>query len=289
MTADINIKDGSGADKYIRFPSGDGSSGSPAQGYGADILAELQSILAKIIAAPSTEAKQDTANAALAAIQAAVEGTVAVSLTTQPLPTGAASEATLATLATQVTAAAIRTAAEAIQTAVEGTLTVGLPTNAATQTTLAALLTELEGKADLAETQPVSAASLPLPSGAASESTLVSVDAAVEAVQAAVEGVLDVDVTAVPALPSAPIYGQTTVTTAGTAVVLRSTTGLSQGVTIKAPSTNAGNIFVGGALVTSANGFVLEPGEQVFVSVDDTDAIYIDAAENGEGVSYVGS
>lgn len=36
----------------------------------------------------------------------------------------------------------------------------------ATQTTLAAILTELQAKADLAETQPVSAASLPLPSGA---------------------------------------------------------------------------------------------------------------------------
>ena len=37
----------------------------------------------------------------------------------------------------------------------------------ATQVTLAALLTELQAKADLVETQPISAASLPLPSGAA--------------------------------------------------------------------------------------------------------------------------
>lgn len=42
-----------------------------------------------------------------------------------------------------------------------------LPTGAATQATIASLLTELQGKADLAETQPVSAASLPLPTGAA--------------------------------------------------------------------------------------------------------------------------
>jgi hypothetical protein len=45
--------------------------------------------------------------------------------------------------------------------------TVPLPTGAATQTTLAAVLTELQLKADLTETQPVSVASLPLPSGAA--------------------------------------------------------------------------------------------------------------------------
>lgn len=49
---------------------------------------------------------------------------------------------------------------------------VGVRTDLATQTTLAALLTELQLKADLSETQPVSAASLPLPTGAATEATL---------------------------------------------------------------------------------------------------------------------
>ena len=43
-------------------------------------------------------------------------------------------------------------------------------------TALGALLTELQAKADLAETQPVSAASLPLPTGAATEATLASLD-----------------------------------------------------------------------------------------------------------------
>lgn len=44
---------------------------------------------------------------------------------------------------------------------------VGVRTDLATQTTLAALLTELQLKADLSETQPISAASLPLPALAA--------------------------------------------------------------------------------------------------------------------------
>lgn len=52
----------------------------------------------------------------------------------------------------------------------------------ATQTTLAALLTELQLKADLTETQPVSAASLPLPTGAATEATLSSLNGKVTAV-----------------------------------------------------------------------------------------------------------
>ncbi len=46
-----------------------------------------------------------------------------------------------------------------------------LPAGASTEATLASILSELEGKADLAETQPVSVASLPLPSGAATEVT----------------------------------------------------------------------------------------------------------------------
>ena len=49
---------------------------------------------------------------------------------------------------------------------------------AANQTTnntaLSNILTELQGKADLAETQPVSAASLPLPTGAATQATLAN-------------------------------------------------------------------------------------------------------------------
>jgi hypothetical protein len=50
--------------------------------------------------------------------------------------------------------------------------TLPLPSGAATQATLAAILAELLLKADLLDTQPVSAASLPLPSGASTEVTL---------------------------------------------------------------------------------------------------------------------
>lgn len=54
---------------------------------------------------------------------------------------------------------------------VDGSITANLGTIAgvATETTLSSLLTELQLKADLTETQPVSVASLPLPSGAATE------------------------------------------------------------------------------------------------------------------------
>jgi hypothetical protein len=120
-----------------------------------------------------------------------------VSAASLPLPTGAATEATLASLAaedfaTQTTLAALLTElqgkADLIETQPVSAASLPLPTGAATeatlaslaaedfatQTTLAALLTELQLKADLTETQPVSAASLPLPSGAATETTLSS-------------------------------------------------------------------------------------------------------------------
>jgi hypothetical protein len=82
-----------------------------------------------------------------------------------------------------------------------GRLHVALPPDAATQTTLAALLTELQAKADLAETQPVSAASLPLPTGAATETTLAAVKTALELIDNIIAGSeAQVDVVTLPAL-----------------------------------------------------------------------------------------
>jgi len=52
----------------------------------------------------------------------------------------------------------------------------------ATQTTLDALLTELKLKADLTETQPISAAALPLPSDAATQTTLAGMQSQIGAV-----------------------------------------------------------------------------------------------------------
>ena len=73
-------------------------------------LVELQAILAKIIAAPSTEAKQDTIISSLASLLAELQlkadllETQPVSLASQPLPTGAATEVTLASILSQLSA-----------------------------------------------------------------------------------------------------------------------------------------------------------------------------------------
>jgi len=85
------------------------------------------------------------------------------------------------------------------------------------------------------------------------------------------------------------IYGQKNVTTAGTRVFLIDGTTKTHTITIKAKSTNTGNIYVGDVAVTSANGFILEPGTTMSIDHDNKlDNVYIDAATSGEGVSYVG-
>lgn len=103
-------------------------------------------------------ATQTTLAALLVELQAKADlsETQPVSAASLPLPSGASTEAKQDAAITQLTSIAGE--------------------DFATQTTLAALLVELQAKADLAETQPVSAASLPLPTGAATEATLSSLD-----------------------------------------------------------------------------------------------------------------
>lgn len=98
----------------------------------------------------------------------------------------------------------------------------------------------------------------------------------------------NVDVASV-ALPSALYAGQTVVVSAGTAVALAASQALVSGVRIKAKSTNSGAIYVGNDGVSSSNGFILAAGDEVFIEIADLASVYIDAATNGDGVSYVGS
>ncbi|MBA7580360.1 hypothetical protein ES708_22251 [subsurface metagenome] len=83
---------------------------------------------------------------------------IVVNVDESVLPTGAATQATLATLATEAKLELVRL----LLASLDGK-------EFATQTTLAALLTELALKANLTETQPISATALPLPTGAATE------------------------------------------------------------------------------------------------------------------------
>jgi hypothetical protein len=86
----------------------------------------------------------------------------------------------------------------------------------------------------------------------------------------------------------ASVYtGKTTVTTAGTRVVLASAQAITS-VTIKALAANTGTIYVGGSSVASTNGFQLAKSESVSMDITDLSTVYIDASVNGEGVTYLG-
>ncbi len=80
--------------------------------------------------------------------------------------------------------------------------------------------------------------------------------------------------------------GQTTVTTAGTPVVLASSTATAS-MTIRAFSTNTGKIYVGSAGVSSSTGFILSADETVSLDLDNLSKIFINSSVNGEGVSYI--
>lgn len=142
-----------------------------AKVHDTDALAQLVLILAKIIAAPATEAKQDTSITALGSLltelqlKADLTETQPVSIASaMPIPTGAATEAKQ-----DANITAIGLLAKLSDTQPVSLASQPLPTGAATEATSAALLVELALKADLTETQPVSLATQPLPTGAATE------------------------------------------------------------------------------------------------------------------------
>ncbi|TEU00356.1 MAG: hypothetical protein E3J29_01935 [Dehalococcoidia bacterium] len=79
--------------------------------------------------------------------------------------------------------------------------------------------------------------------------------------------------------------GQKTVTNHGTAEQLPSAACVA--ATIKALPGNSGNIYLGDSGVDSSNGHVLAPGDAFNVAIDNLNRFYIDADNDGEGVSYL--
>ena len=98
----------------------------------------------------------------------------------------------------------------------------------------------------------------------------------------------NVDVDSI-AIPTAIYNGQETVDLAGTAQAIGSSQALLSGITVRALAGNTGLVYVGNASVDSTNGHELAAGVSVFIEVDNVATIYVDAATNDDGVSWVGS
>lgn len=97
------------------------------------------------------------------------------------LPTGAAQDVSLQNILTALEQLATLTQVQPVS------LPVGQVNSLASQTTLAQILAGILALATQAETQPVSAAALPLPSGAATDGTLASVNSSIEIVSSSVQ------------------------------------------------------------------------------------------------------
>jgi hypothetical protein len=91
--------------------------------------------------------------------------------------------------------------------------------------------------------------------------------------------------------PPTAIYGnKTNVITAGTRVQLQAASqALTEGVWVRALDANTGLIYVGNITISAtAGGTRLAAKEAVFIRIDNLNKVNIDAAVNGEGVTYLG-
>lgn len=91
----------------------------------------------------------------------------------------------------------------------------------------------------------------------------------------------------VAASPGSVGSGRTSVTAAGTAQQLTTTSTPILSVTIKALLGNVGDVYVGGSAVSSSVGFILSQGDGVSLEVDNLTDVYIDAANTGDTVCYI--
>lgn len=100
---------------------------------------------------------------------------------------------------------------------------------------------------------------------------------------------------AVPIYTRNPYDGETlnegfkNVTVAGTQVALVASSTPASRVLIQAKLTNAGNVFIGNASVpnTSNGGIGLTPGSFIQLDVLNLNVIYVNAANNNDGVTYI--
>lgn len=90
-----------------------------------------------------------------------------------------------------------------------------------------------------------------------------------------------------PYMPVSVAYGQKTVVTAGTRIAVHTSLLIYSGVSIKANSNNTGVLYIGGPSVTASNGYVLRPGESIFIVINNPIAISVDSSVSGDGFSYI--
>lgn len=132
-------------------------------------------------------------------------------------------------------------------------------------------------------TQAISAASLPLPTGASTAANQSTGNSSLSSIDTKLSGTIMVDDTG----PTALVAFVTAVTTAGTRVQLASNA--IEGAVLQAPSTNTGIIYVGASNVSSTvYGAELQPGQATGLAIDNANKVWIDASVNGDKCALLG-
>lgn len=145
--------------------------------------------------------------------------------------------------------------------------------------TLAGAITAARMAVDLASTPTANLATL---AGAITSARMaVNVDSTTQ-------GKVDA-ISAAQAPPTAFYGGKKTVAAAGTNVQLQaSSQPLTEGVLLRGLDANVGLVYPGNASVTSSgNGSRVAAREPCFIRIDNLNKVYIDAAVNGEGVTFL--
>lgn len=159
-----------------------GSTINPAREDGN--LASIKANTDRIDVNLSTVASQATLASILSELEQKTEpsDTQSVSVASLPLPSGAATEATLATRATESTVGLIKSKTDNLDALLSTRATEATLATRATEATLSNIFSELQLKADLTETQPVSVTSLPLPTGAATAANQTTANASLSSI-----------------------------------------------------------------------------------------------------------
>jgi len=227
----------------------------------------------------STAANQVTGNSSLASILAnQTNGTQETQITgTVPLPTGAATAANQTTQITELTTINTTLGSPIQQTGGSVSVT-NFPATQPVSGTVAV--------SNFPATQPISAVSLPLPTGAATNAELITINTTLGTpLQAG--GTIAVSNFPSTTPPAAPFSGQQTST--GTAVAIAASQALAVGVIIQAKSTNTSSVYVGPSGVTTSTGFELQPGQATSTAVNNLNAVYVISITSGDGICYIGS
>ena len=76
-----------------------------------------------------------------------------------------------------------------------------------------------------------------------------------------------------------------------TAATISASVAIKIGVHVKAPLTNTDTIYIGSNTLatTPSDGFPLEPGESIFIEIDNPNKIYARSASTGQKVTYLAS